>query len=657
MAKQKIRSQPKSIAPALPIGDFPPKSVMPVINKWLSVRNQLFLLIALCFVFYGNTLQHGYAFDDTMAIVDNEYVQQGVSGIPKILNSDAYQSYLEHKGGGNQLSGGRYRPLSLITFAIEQQFMGTHDPDELHKQRSAAEENAWEQEKSQQMHFRHFVNVALYAALVCSIFCLLLLIVPTTMDLLPFVVSLLFLVHPIHTEVVANVKSRDEILSLLFICLNFIFYLKHFRTSDKKHLILSLVCFFCALLSKEYALTMIVLLPVFHFSFLAPDHRKKSMKLFLFAIPLTLYMMVRMNAVSGPVDGAEQNVMNNPYLYATWIQKIASEIDVLLRYLRLLCFPHPLMADYSYAQIPYTGFANPVVWVSILINATGIFAMVALLRKRHFVGFALAIYFSNIALVSNFFFNIGAPMGERLVFHSSLGFVIVIGWLLVTGKEKYLKPAIGNMVLVASLLVVTLCCCAKTISRNADWKDNETLFLHDVQLAPNSVLMNNDAAAACMSEAKSNHDTVIRNQWFAKAIGYFDRALRIHPRYTLAYVNRGLCYFNSGNPSKALQDWDTARVQNPDMQNLHRYMGIAGKYFLSHGIKDAQTGNNDQAIVEIKCALDAVHDFSDAWFHLGLVYRNTNRIEESRDALQKALQYNPGNKEAQQVFATLPNTP
>ena len=97
-------------------------------QHWFNFRLQCVLIALLGFVLYANTLNHEYAFDDMMAIVDNDYVQQGASGIPRIMTSDAYQSYLESRGGGNQLAGGRYRPLSLVTFAIEQQLLGTSEP-------------------------------------------------------------------------------------------------------------------------------------------------------------------------------------------------------------------------------------------------------------------------------------------------------------------------------------------------------------------------------------------------------------------------------------------------------------------------------------------------------------------------------------------------
>ena len=86
---------------------------------------QAIIVGLLAFAFYFNSFFNEYAHDDGIVIVKNEYVQEGITGIPDIMTKDAYDSYYRQLNTTNQLNGGRYRPLSIVTFAIEQQFMGT----------------------------------------------------------------------------------------------------------------------------------------------------------------------------------------------------------------------------------------------------------------------------------------------------------------------------------------------------------------------------------------------------------------------------------------------------------------------------------------------------------------------------------------------------
>lgn len=626
-------------------------------NKFslLSFRVQAIIIALIGFIFYCNTFNHEAAFDDRMAITDNEYVQRGLAGIPDILTKDAYQSYLEHKNGGNQLAGGRYRPLSLITFAIEQQLMGVSDDvaDNAGKQ-SVSDERL--ERVAHEMHARHVVNVLLYIFSVIVLLYFLRYVVFPSQPLLAFTAALIFLIHPIHTEVVANVKSRDEILSVLFISLTFIKAFRYYDNQKRKDLWLALVFFFLALLSKEYAVTLIALLPLSFYLFRNATIGESLKKLLPYLMPVALYFILRLAAVTAMAEGAQNNVLNNPYLYATPMQKIATKILVLLDYLKLLIVPTPLIADYSYAQIPYTDFSNPLVWLSIVVHLALIAGMCLLFKSRHVLCFAIALYLANLVLISNLFFDIGAPMGERLIYHSSIGFAIAIGYLLFKGFERMKQPSIANAGLAAVLLLLIVLSGFKTIDRNKDWKNDETLFLTDVKKATNSVLVNNNAAASCMAAAKRATDPIDRKEWFEKAIKYFDKVISIYPKHMLAYQNRGLSYFNMGKPYQALPDWDTVRKYAPDQPNLTKYFTIAGKYFFGQGIKYEKANQPDSAIIAYNKCVEATPDAPEPWFRLGYAYFVSGNTAEAKTALEKALKIKPDYAEALGLYRQVTGT-
>jgi len=617
----------------------------------LNFRVQALILAVIGLILYSNTFLHEYAFDDIMAITDNNYVQQGSAGIKDILTKDAFQSYQEQRGSGNQLAGGRYRPLSLITFAIEQQALGVNGADNS----PAAEENKENEKKViSDMHVRHVVNVLLYILSVITVLLFLREVIFRDQPIIAFIAALLFLVHPLHTEVVANVKSRDEILSILFISLTFIQAFRYKDSRKTKNLVGSLVCFFLALLSKEYAALMIFFLPMSFYIFSKEDVNKSLRSSLPFAIPFILYMLMRFAATSGPGDEAIKTIQNYPYLYATGVQHIASEVLVLFRYLQLLVFPHPLVADYSYRQLPYSDFGNPMVWVSIL-TYTGIAVAGALLiKRRNVLGFALAFYLLNLLLVSNIFFNVGAPMGERLAYHSSLGFAIVIAYLLVKGTERLQPLKTAHTLLAAIVVAILLLAGYTTIARNPDWKNNETLFLKDIKTSPNSALMNINAGAASMKNAKDFvDDTVKCQQWFATAIHYFTIAIKLDSLHMLPYIDRGICYFNSGYADKALADWDTVRKYQPYMPALSKYLSIAGKYYLSQGVKYGKENKIDSAIISFTKAADAVPRSGEAWLFLTKANMDAGHYTEARNALTQAAKILPGNPAVATMTADL----
>ncbi|MEZ5054780.1 MAG: hypothetical protein R2807_08505 [Chitinophagales bacterium] len=152
----------------------------PNFEKWFY-----FILILLAFVLYGNTIFNEYSLDDRLIVTENPYVQNGLAGIDDIFKSNYFQS--------KDVTLDK-RPVTVSTFAIEYQFFGANP------------------------HVSHFINVLLYALLLIVLFQTLKRVfkLDTLHYLLPFLATILYAVHPIHTEVVASLKNRDELLVMLF---------------------------------------------------------------------------------------------------------------------------------------------------------------------------------------------------------------------------------------------------------------------------------------------------------------------------------------------------------------------------------------------------------------------------------------------------------
>ena len=98
----------------------------------------------------------------------------------------------------NLVQGNRYRPLSLVTFAIEYGVFNKMKPG-----------------------VSHVINISLYILSCIFILRTFQLLMPDKKSLMGwfdigFAASLLYLVHPIHVEAVANIKGRDEIMAMLF---------------------------------------------------------------------------------------------------------------------------------------------------------------------------------------------------------------------------------------------------------------------------------------------------------------------------------------------------------------------------------------------------------------------------------------------------------
>ena len=147
---------------------------------FVNIKIQYLVLFVFVFFLYGNTLFHDYALDDFIVITGNSYTKQGIKGIGDILTHDAFVGAY---GEALELTGGRYRPLSIVMFAVEYEIFGLNP------------------------FFGHFFNVLFFAFVCCFVLLLMSRLFVDKNNWIAFVIALLFASHPIHTEVVANIKT------------------------------------------------------------------------------------------------------------------------------------------------------------------------------------------------------------------------------------------------------------------------------------------------------------------------------------------------------------------------------------------------------------------------------------------------------------------
>lgn len=594
-----------------------------------SIDKQLAFLMIIAFAFYANSLLNQYALDDGIVIEKNLYVQNGISGIKDIMTHDAYASFYEQMGAGQQLSGGRYRPLSIVTFAIEKALVGDSP------------------------FIRHLVNVLLFVGSIALLFHFLrnylFIKLPNGGDL-AFLSTLIFAIHPIHTEVIANVKSRDEIMSFLFITATFLFFYQYLQNKKTKTLIYAGITYFLALLSKEYAIMLVLLIPLSVYIFRDKSFTDSFKGTLLFFIVAGLYMFIRVKVV-GASSIENTDVLNNPYMFAKKAEKLATKIYVLFLYFRYLVFPHPLSADYSYSQIAYRSFGSWDTWLSIIFHFSLIILGVKLFFKRHVLSFAIIFYLAFLALIGNIFMDIGATMGERLIYHSSLGFAIALGYGILVLTEKITTDTIKQRnTLYILLLIIGIPFGIKAFERNAVWENDITLFTHDVNVVPNSALANGNAGARYidLSEKPENKDK--SREYLEKSIGYLRRALQIHPRYVNSYINLGLAQLKMGRLDSAEIYLGKARElypSNPIIKNISK--AVANTY-LNKGLAAGKQNNLDSAIIYINKASILDPTEFNTWYNLGGALYTGKRFEEASQAFAKALQINPNHQDAKNGY-------
>lgn len=606
---------------------------------------QAIVLILIGLVFYANSFKNEYALDDGIVIEKNLYVQDGFRGVFKILKTDAYDSFYKQMNAGQQLSGGRYRPLSIVTFAIEQQLFGKH----FEKGEKKPEGNAYTELST----FRHVGNVLFYIFSIVLLLFFLRQFILKENPLAAFAVAFLFLIHPIHTEVVANVKSRDEILSFLFMILTFIKAFQYWENKKKSYLFWGLFYYFLALLSKEYAVTLVVLIPMLFYIKRNETLNNSFLSMLPFLAIAFIYILIRYSIVGKGASIENPDVLNNPFKFATPDQRWATKIEILNHYLRLLFYPKPLSSDYSYNTIPYTNFSDPNVWLSLFVFISMIISTIYLFIKRNILAFALAFYLIHLMLVCNLFFDIGATMGERLIYHSSFGFCMILGivgaWVLKQFKNKTTTTVVGGV--LAGVLVIWFG--TITVARNAEWKNDTSLFIADAEKVPNSALVNGNAGKAYIDMSELPENKSREKELVQKSLIYLQRAITTHKEYVNGYLNLGVAYYKLGDYTKARECWDMARKIYPSNPFLTRNYSLLGQMYFNEAMR---LGPNKpkEALELLQKAVDVDPSNPDYWYNLGGASYTVQDYNRANEAWHKTLELKPDHEQAKQGLRAIP---
>lgn len=865
--------------------------IFPELNekfRYFSFLNRKIAMIIIGivgFVFYITSINNEYALDDGIIIHQNDHVLKGVRGIQGILTKDAYESFYRRMCATDQLAGGRYRPLSVVSFALEQEFMGAYrsglymqvadlnqngrlDAEKVNyvspcgRNESNYEYNdyvdrngdgnaqpeecysCWDLNRDFKNQFDEDLNVdGVFNEVDCQVYhadvrhfnniwtfalgCMFLYLVfsryffRTNQDL-AFLAALLFTMHPIHSEAIANVKSRDEIFSLIFISLTFFYAFRYIELKRVSDLVWGSVMFLLALLSKEYAVMLLALIPMAVLTFTENDVDLKeyftsklalrvgavlAVCIFMYAVHklvvdemegskvlkrsisflalcgliyLTLkqvnkselikklkkfnytkevqeimivavmfiacaacmllmkrnydmhalpgakpmrifwafpiiyfivmaaffsrsfresrfinlmcwfgfvtlfYLGMRLVAVKLKPGVPDTEILNNPYLLADGEERFATKGFVLLKYLWLQLFPATLSSDYSYNTIIYRHFNSWDFLLSMVIHLAMLVAAVYYTIKKHIIGFAIMVYIFFALLIGNVLMDIGATMGERLIFHSSIGFCIFIAYLILRGLDKLPSIALTGrkLALFALVLVVTFLFGCKTWERNWDWKNDVTLFLKDVNTMPNSVLVLGNAGARWVDLADTKEVTGInipgqdstrfndyngtlhisdeevakggfknkREAALFKGIGFLKHAIELHPRYVNGYLNLGLAHFKLKNDFEALYFWKNAERLYPNNPYLRSYYTVYSNELKTRGATAFNRGRMDSAAIAYNKWTILDPNNAEAWYNLGGAYFNQQKYRLAQRSWGRALQLKPDYQEVKRVM-------
>lgn len=650
MAKAPKKQQPKQAEPP-----------QPQLETKQDVKDRLsyFVIFLLGFFLYANTVTFDYALDDKLYVTHNNFTKKGFEGIKDLVTTDLLIGF--YGRDKNLLEGGRYRPLPLVTYAIEYELWGPNP------------------------HISHFISAALYAAI-----CLLLYIILLQLFQgwekgkwwwsVPFVAAVLYATHPIHTEIAATVKGRVEMMSVLFGLLALYHTIRYYDTDKPKYLIFAILGILTSFFSKEDGINFLGVIPLTLLFFREIDIKKLALALAPIFVGAGIYFAVRFQFIHASSADVPPELMNAPFMHATGSERLATIMFTWGLYLKLMFIPHPLTHDYYpwhpllkgegatlEGGYPYFNWGDmEVILSSLAVIGLTVVAILGL-RKRTVYSYGILLFFGTFILYSNLVFDIGTFMNERFMFIPSIGFCIIIAHILVKESGKWLK---NPQILQGALLVVLLAFSIKTISRNYAWESDFSLTTTDVKVSVNSAKCNLVAGGALVDKVDTERNPAKKREMLNQGIKYLKHSIELYPTYIEPTLVLGNAYFKLGEFNTAVAYYENCLRINPDYVFVHNNLYLTGDTLTKAGrIDDAIKAYNvlekykpsgkvyaklgeaygrykqDLTTAEkyLNKAVEVEPNNEEHWLKLGTVYAMRQEIDRSMEAFNKGLAINPNN--------------
>ena len=533
-------------------------------------KNKLeILLFFIVFILYANTINNGYNLDDEFVTAENTLVQKGIRGLKKIFTTH----YTE---GSNSKYQYEYRPIVKVSYAFEYSIFG------------------------QNPQISHLINLILYAICVILLFRLLNRIFSESSKSFSFLVCLLFAVHPLHTEVVASLKNRDEILAMLFGLLMILTGLNILIHKIQIQWPLFILFFCLSIFSKKDGLLFLILFPVIILYFF-----KKESKWYLLAslctLPFFIQKLIKRGLVSkddySRIFFVHENPLFNPH---DFIDRFKMGASSFIYYLKIFYIPYPLRFFYGYNEIIPAEILSIKFILTVVLLAAMIYLCVLLFKRNKILSFGLLFTLLTLSVYLNIVTPVVGIVAERFAFIPSIGLCIITVSILcfffnpknntqIKNNSNSITPNVKYILFGISLIFSVM-----TFSRNFDWQSRMKLFKNDIAHLENSAkahhILGNEHYVLL---SKTNDQNEIKNHCDS-AILHFKRATEIYPEYLTAHNNLGTIYFNLLNqPQLAIKHFE--KVIRLDSTYLQAQVNLSACFLAVH--------DSSAAIKQIKKAL------------------------------------------------------
>jgi len=465
---------------------------------------------------------------------------------------------------------------------------------------------------------------------------------------LALAVAALWILHPLQTEAVTYVSQRAESLMGLWYLLTMYCFIRGVDQNPPVFWpVAAVACCLLGMATKEVMVTVPLMALFYDRTFVAGTFRedwRQSRRLYLGLMSTWILPGYLMTDLHKRGVGFGSGI--SPWAYAL------TECRVIVQYLGLAFWPHPLVLDYGRHIVEQ--LVNMVPYVLIL--ATLLTGVVIALRRRPLLGFAGVWFFMILAPCSSIVPIAAQSMAEHRMY-LSLAAVITLAVLGIYALAGRWSVAIFATLAVALGFL--------TYQRNEDYRSDLAIWTDTAAKRPGNAIAHNNLGYALaqlgrLPEAIAEYQKALQLQpdyvgalsnlgaaliqagQFAAAIGPLHEALRLNPDDVEAHSNLGSALAQTCQLTAAIEQFQEALRLNPDY--------LQASFNLASAL--AQSGNAAGAIEQNEKLLRIQPDSAEVHYDLGSALAQAGRVPEAMQHFQEAVRLRPAYPEAHNNLGT-----
>lgn len=530
------------------------------------------VLVAAAFTAYGNALSAPFVFDDESAVLQNTHLRS-LTPLARSLGAPP----------GTGASG---RPLVALSLALNHA-LGGYDV----------------------RGYRLF-NVAIHALCALALFGLLRRILQAANRGLParalsFAISLVWVVHPLCTDAVDLVITRNEQLMALFYLTTLYCALRAFTPgSSRVWYLAAVVACVLGMASKENMVSAPLAVLLLD-RYIAPEGRRMGIartlgehRAFYASLALSWALLGLL------VTTAERGETIGLHAGLTPLSYFLTQAEVIPTYLRLVVWPAPLILDYG-DWSAFQGQAGWFPWAVILLLS--VFACGWLVMARHGLGLISFVFMAVLAPTSSFIPITGEVAAEHRMYLplvAAVCGVVLAGHAL--GARLPLSPGTRRKLATALVVAAVLACATATRNRNSDYGTAEGIWRDTLAKRPHN------ARAYCGLATE-----LIGQDKLDEAVAQLERSLRVRPSSAESHRLLGVVFTRQGRPTQARSHYRTAARLLPGLP----------QHIFQISMSALESGDATFAASNLVEALSMRPGFKAAQFELGWIRAAAPRSE------------------------------